>query len=120
MKNILNEIVKIDSDNEEYYKKNYNQIIEKIDALDKKYEAELKETRTKYIVVPHQAFAYLCRDYNLMQKPLEGLNSDSEPDAATMAKAITLMGVRVVIITNDIVTTEDATQIGRASCRERV
>lgn len=89
LKNILGEVVKIDKDNEEYYNKNYNQIAEKIDALDKKYEAELKEIKTKYIIVPHQAFAYLCRDYNLMQKSLEGLNSDSEPDAATMAKAIT-------------------------------
>lgn len=89
LKNILDEVVKIDKDNEEYYNKNYNQIAEKIDALDKKYEAELKEIKTKYIIVPHQAFAYLCRDYNLMQKSLEGLNSDSEPDAATMAKAIT-------------------------------
>lgn len=89
LKNILDEVVKIDKDNEEYYNKNYNQIAEKIDALDKKYEAELKEIKTKYIIVQHQAFAYLCRDYNLMQKSLEGLNSDSEPDAATMAKAIT-------------------------------
>ena len=40
------------------------------------------------IVVSHGAFGYLCKQYGMMQMPVEGVSNESEPDARTMSLII--------------------------------
>ncbi len=84
LKNVYEAIVKFDSENKDYYEENYKQLDKKFEDLDKKYEETLKSQKDKYFIVPHEAFGYLARDYEIKQVPIEGINSDSEPDLNKM------------------------------------
>ena len=86
MKNIKDALVKADPTNKDYYEKNFEVYSQKIDDLDVKFSTSLKDTKSKNIVVSHEAFAYLCKAYGINQVGIEGLSPDSEPDAARMAE----------------------------------
>ena len=86
MKNIKDALVKADPTNKDYYEKNFKVYSQKIDDLDVKFSTSLKDTKSKNIVVSHEAFAYLCKAYGINQVGIEGLSPDSEPDAARMAE----------------------------------
>lgn len=88
METIKNALVKADSKNADYYEGNYNNYAEKFDALDKEYTDTLSTVPNKDIIVAHQAFGYLCKDYGLNQVAIEGLSADSEPDPARMTEII--------------------------------
>lgn len=76
-----------DPDNAAYYKANYEKLSEKFDALDDSFENVLAKAKHKDIVVSHEAYGYLAKEYGLNQIPIEGINSESEPDPKAM-KAI--------------------------------
>ena len=86
MKNIKDALVKADPNNKDYYEKNFETYSKKIDDLDSKFSTSLKNTKSKNIVVSHEAFGYLCKAYGINQIGIEGLSPDSEPDAARMAE----------------------------------
>ena len=86
MKNIKDALVKADPNNKDYYEKNFETYSKKIDDLDSKFSTSLKNTKSKNIVVSHEAFGYLCKAYGIKQIGIEGLSPDSEPDAARMAE----------------------------------
>lgn len=79
--NIRDGLIAADPANKADYEANYNSFAGKMDALDAKYKETLAKTSKKEIAVTHQAFAYLCRDYSLVQMPIMGLAPDSEPTA---------------------------------------
>ncbi len=88
METIKNALVKADPENAAYYEGNYKTYAEKFDTLDKEYTDTLSALPNKDIIVAHQAFGYLCKDYGLNQVAIEGLSADSEPDPARMAEII--------------------------------
>ncbi|MEW9079719.1 metal ABC transporter substrate-binding protein [Terrisporobacter glycolicus] len=88
MKNIKDALIKHDSENTKYYEKNYEKYAKKLDELDKKYSDTLGPIKNKTIIVAHEAFGYLCSDYNINQEGIEGLTPDSEPDPARMREII--------------------------------
>ncbi|BCJ96052.1 ABC transporter substrate-binding protein [Anaerocolumna cellulosilytica] len=88
MEVIKNALVEADPDNKEYYEDNYTAFAAKFDELDTRFTEELTKLENKDIVVAHEAFAYLCKDYGLKQVAVEGLSPDSEPDAKRMAEII--------------------------------
>lgn len=85
--NICEALAAKDPDNAAYYKANYEKLSEKFDALDDSFENVLSKTKHKDIVVSHEAYGYLAKEYGLNQIPIEGINSESEPDPKAM-KAI--------------------------------
>lgn len=88
MKNIKDALIEHDSENTKYYEKNYEKYAKKLDELDKKYSDTLGPIKNKTIIVAHEAFGYLCSDYNINQEGIEGLTPDSEPDPARMREII--------------------------------
>ena len=88
MKNIKDALVKEDPENADYYEKNYQTYAKKFDELDKKYEDTLSPIENKSIIVAHEAFGYLCDEYDIKQVGIEGLTPDSEPDPARMTEII--------------------------------
>ncbi len=72
----------------DYYQQNYDRYAAQLDELDAEYEQTLQSITNRNLVVSHEAFAYLCRDYGLTQMAVEGLTPDSEPDAARMVEII--------------------------------
>ncbi len=85
---IMKALTQVDPDNEEYYQENFNRFAAELDKLDAEYTAAMQKVTNKTLVVSHEAFAYLCKDYGLTQMAVEGLTPDSEPDAARMVEII--------------------------------
>lgn len=86
MKNIKDAFSKADPKNKDFYEKNYEENVVKLDSLDQKFKDEIGKTKNKDIVVAHEAFGYLCNAYGINQIAIEGLSPDSEPDAARMVE----------------------------------
>ncbi|MSS77285.1 zinc ABC transporter substrate-binding protein [Anaerococcus sp. AGMB00486] len=86
--NIANKLGEIDSTNKEYYQENFEKIKKELEEIDSKYSDLLKNKKNRKILVDHEAFSYLARDYNLEQIALTSITSTNETDANTMKKAI--------------------------------
>ncbi|MDU7033399.1 MAG: metal ABC transporter substrate-binding protein, partial [Finegoldia magna] len=85
MENIKNGLVELDKDNADYYESNYQKYAKMLDELDAKYKESLENLPKKEIVVSHEAYGYLCKDYGLTQIGVKGVNAETEPDAKKMA-----------------------------------
>lgn len=97
--NICEALSAKDPDNAAYYKANYEKLSEKFDALDDSLENVLSKAKHKDIVVSHEAYGYLAKEYGLNQIPIEGINSESEPDPKAMKTIVDEMkakGIRTV------------------------
>ncbi|MBY5034250.1 ZinT/AdcA family metal-binding protein [Streptococcus gallolyticus] len=68
------------------FEKNATAYIEKLTALDKKYDASLSQAKQKAFVTQHTAFAYLALDYGLKQVGITGIAADTEPTVARLAE----------------------------------
>lgn len=88
MENIKNALVQADPENKDYYEENYQKYSKEFDELDKLFEETLKPYAGKSIVVAHEAFAYLGKDYGISQLGIEGVYEDSEPDPARMKEIV--------------------------------
>lgn len=84
--NLKQAFIQADPAHKQDYEANYSSFAAKLDALDGKYKQQLSAVKQKRLVVSHQAFGYLCRDYGLEQMPIMGLAPDAEPTAQEMKK----------------------------------
>jgi zinc transport system substrate-binding protein len=82
--NIKDGLVKVDAAHKADYEANYKQLADKLDALNNQYKTQLASTSKKEIVVTHQSFGYLAKDYGLQQKAIMGLSPDAEPTSKDM------------------------------------
>jgi len=88
MNTILDAFKTADAENADYFQANFDRYAAEFDKLDEEFSSSLAGLPQKNIVVAHNAFAYLCSAYGLVQVPIEGLSADSEPDAARMTTII--------------------------------
>lgn len=88
MENIKNAFCELDKENADYYESNYEKYAKMLDELDAKYKEKLAALPNKTIVVSHEAYGYLCKDYGLTQLGIKGVNAETEPDAKKMAEII--------------------------------
>ena len=81
--NIYRKVSAMDPANEAYYKENYDKSLGKLKDLDKKFEEDLSQVKSKdkYFVVSHAAFNYLADDYGLKQVAVTGISPEDEPTA---------------------------------------
>ncbi len=79
-------LIKADAKNKQSYEKQAKKYSTKLDELNQKFEAGLKDAQNRNFVTQHAAFAYLAKRYNLSQLPIAGLSPDQEPSAAELAK----------------------------------
>ena len=85
VENIYEGLVQIDPSNKDYYQKNRDQYLNKLDELDKN-TTKLLENNTKPILIYHPAFAYYARDYNLTV--IGAMVNDEEPSPQRIAKMV--------------------------------
>jgi len=79
--NIRDAFVQVDSAHRADYESNYAELEGRLKALDAEFTEQLSGFTRRDIVVSHQAFGYLCRDYGLKQIPIMGLSPEAEPRA---------------------------------------
>lgn len=85
---IQDELIKLFPENKKIYKKNKLKAVDRLTDLDVFYKEKFKNVKLKEFLVVHYAYAYLARDFNLVQYPLQGLTSLESPSLKTIRKAV--------------------------------
>ncbi|MFJ6482064.1 metal ABC transporter substrate-binding protein [Streptomyces sp. NPDC091682] len=75
---------KADPDHAADYKKNTDELVGKLTALDTEFKDGLKNTASKTFITTHSAFGYLAERYGLDQEGISGVDPESEPSPARM------------------------------------
>jgi len=70
-RNICNGMVRIDPDNEDFYRKNLNNLLVEIDKVDSTVAKLLTKASSKKFIIFHPALSYFARDYGLEQLSIE-------------------------------------------------
>ncbi|MFE2055101.1 metal ABC transporter substrate-binding protein [Streptomyces sp. NPDC059446] len=73
---------KADPDNAADYRTNTENLVARLNKLDKAYESGLKDTATKTFITTHSAFGYLAERYGLTQEGIAGIDPEAEPSPA--------------------------------------
>ncbi|SOB84278.1 metal ABC transporter substrate-binding protein [Streptomyces sp. 1331.2] len=84
-KSVGDEFAKADPAHAEDYRKNTDELVTKLTALDQEFRTGLQDTRTKTFVTSHAAFGYLADHYGLTQVAINGVDPESEPTPARLA-----------------------------------
>lgn len=86
--NIKNALVKVDSENKDFYEENYINFVTELDKLYNEYKTKFDLVSNKSFVTGHAAFAYLCRDFDLEQNSVEDVFAEGEPTPQKMEELI--------------------------------
>jgi zinc transport system substrate-binding protein len=85
---IKNALIKVDTDNAQYYEDNANTYSAKLDALDSKIKTELSNCNKNTIVPFHNAFTYFGARYGIEIHALSGMAPESEATAHELKELI--------------------------------
>ncbi|MFJ3963855.1 metal ABC transporter substrate-binding protein [Streptomyces sp. NPDC090036] len=66
------------------YRKNTDELVAKLAALNTEFEGGLKNTATKTFITTHSAFGHLAERYGLDQEGISGVDPEAEPSPARM------------------------------------
>lgn len=97
--NIRQSLIDADPQHAAGYEERYGALKEKLEKLDETFSSSLSGLQNREIVVSHQAFGYLARDYNLKQHAIMGLSPDAEPraqDLVKLSKTVKENGIRYI------------------------
>lgn len=86
--NIKDALAKADPENSAFYEENYNAFAGKLQKLYNEYTEKFKTSSSKIFVTGHAAFAYLCRDFGLIQNSVEDVFAEGEPGARQLAALV--------------------------------
>jgi len=77
--NMLNTLILRDSENKEFYTKNYNEFIKKVENTNNKIKEILSKKDTKNFMVFHPSWQYFANEYKLNQIPIEIEGKNPKP-----------------------------------------
>lgn len=86
VKTIVTELSQLFPDKAANFQKNGNDYIEKLKALDKKFESAFANKKQRTFVTQHEAFGYLAKRYDLEQTGITGLSTEEEPSPKRLAE----------------------------------
>ena len=86
--NIMTGLIEGNPSNGEYYLQNGQKLIDDLKALDQEFKAGLASCDKDVILVNHNAFSYLARDYGFSTIEISGLEPETEPTPKQLAKLI--------------------------------
>ncbi|MCX8028715.1 MAG: zinc ABC transporter substrate-binding protein [Brevinematales bacterium] len=82
-KNVFERLSKMDPDNIEFYRLNYEKLIRDLDKLDEYLTVTLKPFRGKRFLVFHSVFKYFERDYGVVEMSIETEGKEISPRELT-------------------------------------
>jgi zinc transport system substrate-binding protein len=85
---ITSELIKIMPNNKDLYLKNEDKYISSLKSLKKEYKNRLSTCQKDTIIVDHNAFSYLAKDYGFNVESLSGLSPDAEASAKDVANIV--------------------------------
>lgn len=113
---ISNQLIKINPENAEIYKKNKEEYITKIQNLKEKYNKELKNLQNKKAICLNEAIPYLAKDVNLEIISVETNHEESSLSAEKMKELINQM--KNENITSILIGDEDNMQSAQTLAKE--
>lgn len=97
-RSIYKGFVQADSIHQDSYAKNLATVEKKLARIDASYKAVVAAAPRKDIVVSHEAFQYLGRDYGVEVKSIMGLSPEAEPTAKQLKQISTFVKTNQVKI----------------------
>ena len=98
-KAIAQTLIELYPENKEFYEKNLETTLKKLDTLDLDLQKTLAPLRGKKILVSHPAFGYLAADYGFTQIPFEQEGKDPTPQRLTqLLKTAKSSGARTIFV----------------------
>ncbi len=91
VKNIRDELIKLDSVNADAYKNNAEAYITKLEVLKSKMHAGLSGISSRNIITFHEAFPYFAREFNLNIVAVIEREPGSEPSAGELAQTVAIV-----------------------------
>jgi zinc/manganese transport system substrate-binding protein len=103
--NIARALAAVDSAHAEAYRQRFQTYQAELEALDRGVRAELGEIPAdkRRVITSHDAFAYYGKTYGVTFLAVEGLNTDSEPAAKSLAELIRQIrreGIKALFLEN--------------------
>jgi zinc transport system substrate-binding protein len=86
--NICLSLIQVDPANKDYFIKNRDDYLQKLQSLNVELSQELAAKKRKIFIVHHPAWTYFARDYNLHQVPL--MENEKEPGPKYLGEVIDL------------------------------
>ena len=86
--NIRDAFCAADPEGKERYHENCSGFTRSLSELYSEYAEKLRALDNRTIVTGHAVFAYLCRDFNLVQNSVEGVFAEGEPSARELVELI--------------------------------
>ena len=87
--NIMTGIAEADPQQKEYYLRQGQQLIDDLNALDMEFKESLASCTKEVILVNHNSFSYLARDYGFKTIAISGLEPEAEPTPQQLAELVT-------------------------------
>ncbi len=85
---ICEEFIKLSPKDSELFIKNRDAYIANLQSLDAKYKEVLKNCKKDTIIVNHNAFSYLSKNYDFHIEALSGFSPEAQPSAKSMVRLI--------------------------------
>ena len=86
--NIAGAFIEADPEGEELYRSNLAGFSSRLSGLIAEYSGKFGLLENRTLVTGHAVFAYLCRDFGLIQNSVEGVFSEGEPSARALAELV--------------------------------
>ena len=86
--NIRDTLTEADPGGADIYRRNSDELLQRLTGLYNEYSEKFSSLERKTIVTSHAVFAYLCRDFGLIQNSVEGVFADGEPNALALTALI--------------------------------
>lgn len=80
VKNIYDTMLKVDAQNADFYKTNYEQFLKELDELDANLKTILAPYKDKAFMVFHPSWGYFAKRYDLEQIPIELQGKEPKPN----------------------------------------
>ncbi len=86
--------IRADPAHENVYRKNCAEYSKSLHELHNKYKSGLSSCRSRDIIAPHSAYAYLGLRYNLQIHSITGISPEDEPSPRKISEVINLAGIK--------------------------
>ena len=86
--NILEGISSVDAENARYYESNAQILFTQLDTLDAEFKEGLSACKLHVVLVNHNAFSYLGKDYGFTTMYITGLEPEAEPSPSQLKEIV--------------------------------
>ena len=98
-KNIYEALVSIDSENKEFYSKNYEEFLKELDSLDVQIKEILKPYEHKAFMVFHPSWGYFAKRYDLEQISIEVQGKEPKPnELVELVKDAKIHNIKIIFV----------------------